>query len=52
MNEPHIKSSWLYNGQSMVLVLYPNGIERVMKREAFLHQMSNGFWTLNSHQLK
>ena len=30
MTQPHIKSSWLTNGRMMVLVLFPNGVERVM----------------------
>jgi hypothetical protein len=45
MTQPHIKSSWLYKGQSIVLVLFPNGVERVMTRNAFVKQME-GFWTL------
>ena len=46
MTQPHIKSSWLTNGRMMVLVLFPNGIERVMVREKFLSLMSDGIWTL------
>ena len=47
MIQPQIKSSWLSNYGMMVLVLFPNGVERVMKREAFVSQMSNGVWSLN-----
>jgi hypothetical protein len=46
MTHPHIKSSWLTNGRMMVLVLFPNGVERVMVREKFLSLMSDGIWTL------
>jgi len=47
MNEPHIIQSWLHNGQAVVLVLFPNGVERVMLRKAFTQMMGNGVWTLN-----
>jgi hypothetical protein len=46
MTQPHIKSSWLAGTRMMVLVLFPNGVERVMTRANFVNQMSNGFWTL------
>jgi hypothetical protein len=46
MTQPHITRHWLYAGQSIVLVLFPNGVERVMTKKAFVNQMSNGFWTL------
>jgi hypothetical protein len=36
MTTPHIKSSWLYNGRMIVLVLFPNGVEKVMVREKFI----------------
>jgi hypothetical protein len=41
MTTPHIKSSWLYNGQMMVLVLFPNGVEKVMLRKRFMDLMKN-----------
>jgi predicted RNA-binding protein (virulence factor B family) len=47
MTQPQIKSSWLSNGQTILLVLYPNGIERVMSQTAFVKQMNEGFWTLS-----
>ena len=46
MRQPHIKSSWLSNGRMMVLVLFPNGIERVMVREKFTSLINDGIWTL------
>ncbi len=46
MKEPHITRHWLYNGQSIVLVLFPNGVERVMTRRNFVNQQREGFWTL------
>lgn len=46
MTEPHITRHWLYNGHSMVLVLFPNGVERVMTRRNFVNQQREGFWTL------
>ena len=47
MTEPHITRTWLHYGQSIVLVLFPNGVERVMLRKAFTAMMANGVWTLN-----
>ncbi len=46
MKEPHITRHWLYNGQSIVLVLFPNGVERVMTRRNFVNQQREGFWTI------
>jgi hypothetical protein len=47
MTQPHITRTWLHYGQSIVLVLFPNGVERVMLRKAFTAMMANGVWTLN-----
>lgn len=41
MTTPHIKSSWLHNGQMIVLVLFPNGVEKVMVREKFVDLIKN-----------
>ena len=30
MTQPHITRTWLHYGQSIVLVLFPNGVERVI----------------------
>jgi hypothetical protein len=49
MMQPHIKSSWLSNNRMMVLVLFPNGVERVMVREQFVSLTKEGFWTLNNN---
>lgn len=40
MMNPHIVSSWLANGQMIVRVLFPNGVERVMLREKFVSLMN------------
>ena len=47
MLEPHITRTWLHNGQAIVLVLFPNGVERVMSRTSFTQMMERGVWTLN-----
>jgi len=46
MTQPQITRHWLYNGQSIVLVLFPNGVERVMTRRNFVNQQREGFWTI------
>lgn len=49
MTQPHITRTWLHYGQAIVLVLFPNGVERVMPRKAFTAMMENGVWTLNDN---
>ena len=41
MTQPQITCTWLHYGQVIVLVLFPNGIEKVMTRKAFTIILKN-----------